>query len=663
MRGEALITLGRQLNNDKSGKEPIPIDFLSRLADLIYLEQNIKSMLKKSLKLVLDLTGFGVGYIHLIDEKTQRLKLYAHQGLSKEYQEEIEDIHLLESIPGKAAKGKKPLIVKNLTEIADLSGAITLKGKMMYHASFPLEFSDTVLGTLSLTTDQREKLTRSKVELLVALAKQISIALGNRDLFDKICQAKSEWENAIDSLSDLILICDDEFRIVKSNRLLFDRYGYLLENVMGHDCDEILYNENTFPVSLYDYKKMVRAGMSFAEEVESPRFDGIFAITISPLLNMEKQLIGSVHIIREITETRQLEKEKKDLEDLMTCVTHGLAELDQRGSIRTWGQGTETLLGYTEKEVKGKFFDKIILPEDMRESYEEMLATVCVEGQVKELETEGLTKDGRAIPLSLTLGVKHDHHGKTLGIRVFIRDIRDRKEEEEKRVQVAKDLAMEGVVRKVGNFFEHILEDILDRLDSDTEESKEADRGEDIKVIEQTALKGMAMVRKLRKFPDKGAEDGFGRVNTQNLFHELATLAQEKWAGDIEAKGIQIEVSEDQRKLPAINGDKGELREALLNIIANAMEAMGPGGTLTLKSRTDREWVTISIKDTGIGMKVREKRRAFDPFFSGHGPEREGMGLTLAQWIVRRHGGEILINTERGRGTTVMVRLPVSEKG
>ena len=663
MRGEALITLGRQLNNDKSGKEPIPIDFLSRLADLIYLEQNIKSMLKKSLKLVLDLTGFGVGYIHLIDEKTQRLKLYAHQGLSKEYQEEIEDIHLLESIPGKAAKGKKPLIVKNLTEIADLSGAITQKGKMMYHASFPLEFSDTVLGTLSLTTDQREKLTRSKVELLVALAKQISIALGNRDLFDKICQAKSEWENAIDSLADLILICDDEFLIVKSNRLLFDRYGYLLENVMGHDCDEILYNENTFPVSLYDYKKMVRAGMSFAEEVESPRFDGIFAITISPLLNMEKQLIGSVHIIREITETRQLEKEKKDLEDLMTCVTHGLAELDQRGSIRTWGQGTETLLGYTEKEVKGKFFDKIILPEDMRESYEEMLATVCVEGQVKELETEGLTKDGRAIPLSLTLGVKHDHHGKTLGIRVFIRDIRDRKEEEEKRVQVAKDLAMEGVVRKVGNFFEHILEDILDRLDSDTEESKEADRVDDIKVIEQTALKGMAMVRKLRKFPDKGAEDGFGRVNTQNLFHELATLAQEKWAGDIEAKGIQIEVSEDQRKLPAINGDKGELREALLNIIANAMEAMGPGGTLTLKSRTDREWVTISIKDTGIGMKVREKRRAFDPFFSGHGPEREGMGLTLAQWIVRRHGGEILINTERGRGTTVMVRLPVSEKG
>jgi PAS domain S-box-containing protein len=378
---------------------------------------------------------------------------------------------------------------------------------------------------------------------------------------------------------------------------------------------------------------------------------------------MEKQLIGSVHIIREITETRQLEKERKDLEDLMTCVTHGLVELDERGSIRTWNRGTETLLGYSENEVKGKFFDKIILPEDMRESYEEILAAVCADGQVKELETEGLMKDGNTIPVSVTLGAKHNHHGKMLGIRVFIRDIRDKKEDEEKRVQVAKDLAMKGVVEKVGNFFENILEDILDRLDSDVEESKETARTEDIKAIEQTALEGMAMVRKLRKFSEKGDEDGFGRVNTQHLFDELSALTKEKWAEDIEAKGIQIEVSEDQRKLPAIKGDKGELREAFIHIISNAMEAMGPGGTLTLKSRTDREWVSISIKDTGIGMKTREKRRAFDPFYSGRGPEREGMGLTLSQWVVRRHGGEILINSERGRGTTVMVRLPVSEKG
>ncbi len=657
-----MIQLGRRLNNKKSEGENISIDYINRFGDLIYIEQNIKSMLKKALMLVLDLTGFHIGYIHLMDERTNRLTLYAHHGLSKEYQDEISDIRVVESIPGKAIKGKKPLIVKNLTEIADLSGAITQKGRMMYHASFPLEFGDKILGTMSLTTDKRERLTRHKMEVLVALAQQIAVAVGNRQLFDKICSAKSEWENAIDSISDLIFICDDEFRILKSNKLLFDRYGYLVENVVGRKCDEIFYNENTFPIPLYDYKRIVRGGMSFAEEVESPRYDGIFAITISPLLNMEKQLIGSIHIIKEVTETRQLEREKKDLWDQMKCITDGLVELDERGSIQTWDQGAEALLGYSEKEVKGKFLDKAILSEEFRESYEEVLARVCADGQVEEFETEGLAKDGRVIPLSLTLGAKHNHHGKILGIMGFIRDIRDRREKEEREIQAAKNLAMEGVVRKISNFFENILDDILDRLDFEAEDLGEGVRMEDLKGIEDAALKGVAMVKKLRKFTKEGAEEGFGRVNIQHLFKELIALTREKWAENIEAKGIQVEISEDQRKLPIIHGDKGELREAFLHIISNAMESMGTGGILTLKSRTDRQGITITITDTGTGMKQEEKRRAFDPFYSSRGPEKEGLGLTLSQWIVRRHHGEIVIKSERGRGTTVMVKLPVSEE-
>jgi PAS domain S-box-containing protein len=619
-------------------------------------------MLKKGLALVLDLTGFRIGYIHLKDQRTERLRLYGHQGLSKEYQEEIENIHVSESIPGKAVKGKRPLIVKTLTEVADLSGTITQQGRMMYHASFPLEFNDKILGTLTVATDKRETLTKHKMDFLVALTRQISVAVGNRQLFDKICQAKSEWENAIDSISDLILICDDEFRILKSNKELFDRYGYLLEDVVGRGCDEIFYNEGAFRISLYDYKRMVRGGMSFVEEVESRRYDGIFNITITPLLNMEKRLIGSIHIIKEVTETRQLEREKKDLWDRMRCIADGLVELDEKGSIRTWDQGAESLLGYSEKEVKGKFLDKAILPGEFRETYEQAIARVCADGHVEEIEAEGLAKDGSIIPLSLTLGAKHNHRGKILGVMGFIRDTRERKANEEREIQTAKDLAMEGVVRKVGDFFENILDDILDRLDLETEDSGKDVRGEDLKGVEDVALKGLTMVKKLRKFFKEGAEEAFGRVNTQHLFGELIDLAKEKWADDIEAKGIQIEVSEDQRKLPPIHGNKSELREAFLHIISNAMESMGPGGTLTLKSRTDRQWITIAIKDTGIGMGSKEKRRAFDPFYSGKGPEREGLGLTLSQWIVRRHGGDISIKSKTHQGTTVMVRLPTSGK-
>jgi PAS domain S-box-containing protein len=658
LKGEELIELGRRLKNEQGEKANIPIDFVSRFGDLVYIEQNIKSTLKKALALVLDLTGFRIGYIHLKDEKTKRLRLYAHQGLSKEYQEEIEDVNVAEGIPGKAVKGGKPLIVKNLTEIADLSGTITQKGRIMYHASFPLEFDATIIGTLTVATDKKETLTRQKVDFLVALARQISVAVGNRQLFDKICQAKSEWENAIDSISDLIIIADHEFRILKSNKNLFDRYGYLFEDVVGRGCDEVFYNENAFPIPLYDYKRMVRGGMSFVEEVESPRYDGIFSVTISPLLNMEKQLIGSIHVIREITETKQLEREKRDLWDRMKCIANGFVELDERGSIQAWDRGAESLLGYSQEEVKGKFLDKAILSGEFRETYEQVLGRVCADGHVEEFEAEGLAKDGTLVRLSLTLGAKHNHRGKILGVTGFIRDIRERKENEEREIQSAKDLALEGTVRKVGDFFKKILDDILDQLDFDAGEDVHV---ESIKGVEEAALKGMTMVKKLRMFFDEEAGEGFGRVNTQHLFKELVDLTREKWAGDIEAKGIQIEVSEDQRKLPHVHGNKAELREAFLHIISNAMESMSPGGTLSLKSRTDRQWVGISIKDNGIGMSPEEKRRAFDPFYSGRGPEREGLGLTLSQWIVRRHGGNIFIESARNRGTTVVVRLPVAE--
>jgi signal transduction histidine kinase len=157
-----------------------------------------------------------------------------------------------------------------------------------------------------------------------------------------------------------------------------------------------------------------------------------------------------------------------------------------------------------------------------------------------------------------------------LGITALIRNIRSRRENEEKKIQTAKDLAMEGVVKKVGNFFENILDDILDRLDLETTDERQGEGIKDLKGIEESALKGMAMVRKLQKFTEEGAEDGFGRVNTQHLFRELIPLIKENWAEDIEAKGIQVEVSEDQRKLPVIHGDKGELRETFLQIISNA---------------------------------------------------------------------------------------------
>jgi CheY-like chemotaxis protein len=106
-------------------------------------------------------------------------------------------------------------------------------------------------------------------------------------------------------------------------------------------------------------------------------------------------------------------------------------------------------------------------------------------------------------------------------------------------------------------------------------------------------------------------------------------------------------------------GNPSELREVLTNIIFNAVDAMPKGGKLTIATQPQAEdWVEVRITDTGIGMTEEVKNRVFDPFFTTKGVTNSGLGMSVSYGIVRRHGGEILIESEPGKGTTFILHLP-----
>jgi len=98
----------------------------------------------------------------------------------------------------------------------------------------------------------------------------------------------------------------------------------------------------------------------------------------------------------------------------------------------------------------------------------------------------------------------------------------------------------------------------------------------------------------------------------------------------------------------------------LLNILFNAIDAMPTGGKLTVKSEQDKDWVQISIKDTGVGIPDKVKKRVFDPFFTTKASKGSGLGLSVTYGIVSRHGGMIKFDSEVGKGTTFYIRLPLA---
>jgi anti-sigma regulatory factor (Ser/Thr protein kinase) len=107
-----------------------------------------------------------------------------------------------------------------------------------------------------------------------------------------------------------------------------------------------------------------------------------------------------------------------------------------------------------------------------------------------------------------------------------------------------------------------------------------------------------------------------------------------------------------------IQGDPVELREVLVNMIYNAVDAMPSGGEVRVSTQENRDRIVIHITDTGTGMGPEVKQRLFDPFFTTKGKAGTGMGLAVSFGIIRRHEGSIEVDSEPGRGTTFKISLP-----
>jgi signal transduction histidine kinase/CheY-like chemotaxis protein len=144
-------------------------------------------------------------------------------------------------------------------------------------------------------------------------------------------------------------------------------------------------------------------------------------------------------------------------------------------------------------------------------------------------------------------------------------------------------------------------------------------------------------------------------VDLNQLVPQVVELTRARWSDMPQQRGVVIELrTELAADLPAIMGAEGEIREALTNLIFNAVDAMPEGGTLTLRSRARRsDQVCVEVIDTGLGMDEATRTRCLEPFFTTKGERGTGLGLAMVYGAVQRHSGEIEVESEVGRGTTI----------
>jgi signal transduction histidine kinase/ActR/RegA family two-component response regulator len=215
-----------------------------------------------------------------------------------------------------------------------------------------------------------------------------------------------------------------------------------------------------------------------------------------------------------------------------------------------------------------------------------------------------------------------------------------------------------GVAHDFNNILAVILGNIqllLHQLDHlSAEEIREG-----LKIIERSSKDGAETIRRIQEFTGVRRDKEFITLSLNEIITDVVNITQPRWKGQTQKKGIQVELATRLGDIPLVMGNPSELREVLTNIIFNAVDAMPRGGKLTVATQPQTEdWVEVRITDTGIGMTEEVKKRVFDPFFTTKGVTNSGLGMSVSYGIVKRHGGEILIESEPGSGTTFIIHLP-----
>jgi len=151
-------------------------------------------------------------------------------------------------------------------------------------------------------------------------------------------------------------------------------------------------------------------------------------------------------------------------------------------------------------------------------------------------------------------------------------------------------------------------------------------------------------------------------VNMGEMIDDVIELTRNTWQDEAQRQGKRIGIARDVDDGVCVDGNEHELREVLMNLVLNAVDALTEDGTITLGARMNADTARITVSDTGSGMTEEVQRRLFDPFFSTKGVKGTGLGMSIVYGIVTRHGGEIEVQTVESEGTTFVISLPASKE-
>ncbi len=384
-------------------------------------------------------------------------------------------------------------------------------------------------------------------------------------------------------------------------------------------------------------------------------WDSALKIVAALLLLAAVGIVFFMTVLNYRAVTQTFEHVKSLMRNILESIPTGVLTLDSNGAVTSLNGASERLLGLRVSAVQGRQLEESQVPADLVAWIQDARTA---ERLVHEADLT-LTVDGdrRAI-MRASASELRDEAGQSQGLVILLRDVTqvNRLELQLRRADklAALGTLAAGVAHEVKNPL-HALSLNMHLLEKEIGigESGSAAVREYFAILQSELQRIHRIVENFLRF----SKPSIPEVKPVDL-HALLERVLGLVAFEAADHSVTIETAFDP-SLTTVAGDEGQLSQVFLNLGINALQAMPDCGALSVRTRQDRGWAEVEVQDTGQGIEADILPHIFDPYFTTR-PRGVGLGLAIAHRIVEGHQGTMDVETTAGKGTTMIVRLPLA---
>ena len=461
---------------------------------------------------------------------------------------------------------------------------------------------------------------------------------------------------ALQAVADGLFLFDSEKRLIFANQRAQVLQSNLSRLRIGSRCCEMFWRTGEDEGCVVD--RALDNGLNIEFEIPGNQLAKPLFIKVQPIgVDGDEIKRGAMVIAHDISALRRAEAEaishKSFMANLADRSPDEIYALDRIGRITWVNQRAEIgnpvlmigqrLVDFIATDSRAEVSDAITRAAAGEETQAEILAVRPDEtNRDFEANISPLWKDGEVD-----------------GVLVFLRDITERKQTQELVSQSDKLRAVGELAAGVAHNLNNSLTVIKGR--AQLLQMKATDPGtlKSLQVINDAVEDGGKTLRRILEFARRDSIQRFGPVELHDLITSTIEIARPKWQRESDQAPIEVKIA--CHGPVYVKGDQAELREVVLNLIFNAVDAMPQGGLMEVGTRGEIDSGCFWVADTGCGMSQETIARVFEPFFTTKGAKGTGLGLSASHGIISRHGGEIYVVSDPGEGTRFEVRLPISD--